>query len=609
MLCIPAKTQQGTLLVSPREGSPVVKTPAGTTFVTQNVIPAHDPTPPARNLTPPYHQRASGQEGRRGDPQTNSYTNDSNHLSSPSSSLQSRISLFEDSISSSCFSPQFSFGFWKFLQVFEMDQFGVLVESIGFKAHGKSSAPLADLKATNKANDNLNGFPLDIGINQSRSTYKSNTAIDAFDLDGIFTSSSSSDPKVPISGLDDVFGGSGYGDSVFRASSSNNFIDDDGVFGLMKTSSGASDVDHFDVLGNKVSPVMKTNSIDDLLGNSGGIGVESNNARGKQVNASNYNDLTGNLNANVMKSVGVKKNSVTKQETASKPADLLSDFGVNSSSLNGRKSEANPAGLSTKSFSASAEDPFVMFDRTQGSSYKENYGASVVDDYLDSLFSPGTSSNTTLGQSSTTEDSVYDDLFNNNVVPKPKNKASSVSSNNTKHAFSKANSTEDFSYLFGMGVAPSSSEFKEIEGESEERRKARYKHHMTTRDRMNNALNEKNKRDLQAQQEQDEKHMVAATLDGDIKRWAVGKEGNLRALLSSLQHILWAGCGWQPISLTDLITSTAVKKAYYKATLCVHPDKVQQKGATVQQKYIAEKVFDLLKESWNKFNAEEFKKH
>ncbi|KAL8256314.1 hypothetical protein R6Q59_031381 [Mikania micrantha] len=550
-----------------------------------------------------------------------------------------------------------------------MDQFGVLVESIGFKAHGKSSAPLADLKATNKANDNLNGFPLDIGINQSRSTYKSNTAIDAFDLDGIFTSSSSSDPKVPISGLDDVFGGSGYGDSVFRASSSNNFIDDDGVFGLMKTSSGASDVDHFDVLGNKVSPVMKTKSIDDLLGNSGGIGVESNNARGKQVNASNYNDLTGNLNANVMKSVGVKKNSVKKQETASEPADLLSDFGVNgsslngrkstanpasrsagsysapaedpfvlfetshgssykvnnetasepadllsafglkSSALNGRKSEANPAGLSTKSFSASAEDPFVMFDRTQGSSYKENYGASVVDDYLDSLFGPGTSSNTTLGQSSTTEDSVYDDLFNNNVVPKPKNKASSVSSNNTKHAFSKANSTEDFSYLFGMGVAPSSSEFKEIEGESEERRKARYKHHMTTRDRMNNALNEKNKRDLQAQQEQDEKHMVAATLDGDIKRWAVGKEGNLRALLSSLQHILWAGCGWQPISLTDLITSTAVKKAYYKATLCVHPDKVQQKGATVQQKYIAEKVFDLLKESWNKFNAEEFKKH
>ncbi|KAK7255179.1 hypothetical protein RIF29_28583 [Crotalaria pallida] len=35
--------------------------------------------------------------------------------------------------------------------------------------------------------------------------------------------------------------------------------------------------------------------------------------------------------------------------------------------------------------------------------------------------------------------------------------------------------------------------------------------------------------------------------------------------------------------------------AYSKVTLCIHPDKVQQKGATLQQKYIAEKVFDLLK--------------
>nr|GEX70117.1 hypothetical protein [Tanacetum cinerariifolium] len=103
---------------------------------------------------------------------------------------------------------------------------------------------------------------------------------------------------------------------------------------------------------------------------------------------------------------------------------------------------------------------------------------------------------------------------------------------------------------------------------------------------------------------------VAATLEGDIKRWAVGKEGNLLTAKKAVSFslVLWAGSGWQPISLTDLITSTAVKKTYYKTTLCVHPDKVQQKGANVEHKYIAEKVFDLLKEAWNKFNAEEFKK-
>ncbi|XP_021301079.1 auxilin-related protein 1 [Herrania umbratica] len=98
---------------------------------------------------------------------------------------------------------------------------------------------------------------------------------------------------------------------------------------------------------------------------------------------------------------------------------------------------------------------------------------------------------------------------------------------------------------------------------------------------------------------------IAETLDVEIKRWAAGKEGNLRALLSTLQYVLWPECGWQPVSLTDLITGAAVKKAYRKATLCIHPDKVQQKGANLQQKYIAEKVFDLLKEAWNKFNSEE----
>jgi hypothetical protein len=61
------------------------------------------------------------------------------------------------------------------------------------------------------------------------------------------------------------------------------------------------------------------------------------------------------------------------------------------------------------------------------------------------------------------------------------------------------------------------------------------------------------------------------------------------------EQVLWPDCDWEPVSLTDLITSTSVKKIYRKATLCVHPDKVQQKGATIQQKYIAEKVFDTLK--------------
>jgi hypothetical protein len=62
-----------------------------------------------------------------------------------------------------------------------------------------------------------------------------------------------------------------------------------------------------------------------------------------------------------------------------------------------------------------------------------------------------------------------------------------------------------------------------------------------------------------------------------------------------LWQILGPDSGWQPIPLTEVITSAAVKKVYRKATLCVQPDKLQQRGASLQQKYICEKVFDLLK--------------
>ena len=81
---------------------------------------------------------------------------------------------------------------------------------------------------------------------------------------------------------------------------------------------------------------------------------------------------------------------------------------------------------------------------------------------------------------------------------------------------------------------------------------------------------------------------IANYTDVQIKRWAAGKETNMRALLSSLQDVLWPECGWEPVSITDMISSTSVKKVYRKATLCIHPDKVQQKGATLEQKYIAE---------------------
>ncbi|KHG23303.1 hypothetical protein F383_08440 [Gossypium arboreum] len=158
---------------------------------------------------------------------------------------------------------------------------------------------------------------------------------------------------------------------------------------------------------------------------------------------------------------------------------------------------------------------------------------------------------------------------------------------------------------FGGLRYPYASAYNGVEGESAQRCKARLERYQRTAERAAKALEEKNMRDLIAQREQAERNRLAESLDADVKRWSSGKEGNLRALLSTLQYILGPESGWQPIPLTEVITSAAVKKAYRKATLCVHPDKLQQRGASIHQKYICEKVFDLLKEAWNRFNSEE----
>lgn len=65
-------------------------------------------------------------------------------------------------------------------------------------------------------------------------------------------------------------------------------------------------------------------------------------------------------------------------------------------------------------------------------------------------------------------------------------------------------------------------------------------------------------------------------------------------LCCKLVQVVWAESGWNPVALVDIIEGDAVKKAYQKALLCLHPDKLQQKGATSHQKYIAQKVFDIL---------------
>lgn len=110
---------------------------------------------------------------------------------------------------------------------------------------------------------------------------------------------------------------------------------------------------------------------------------------------------------------------------------------------------------------------------------------------------------------------------------------------------------------------------------------------------------EDQQKELQNGQNQDEIQMS----DAKIQQWSLGKETNIRSLLSTLQYVLWSDSGWKPVALVDIIEGTSVKRVYQKALLCLHPDKLQQKGAAMHQKYIAEKVFDILQEAWDHFNS------
>ncbi|XP_076921503.1 J domain-containing protein required for chloroplast accumulation response 1-like [Bidens hawaiensis] len=100
------------------------------------------------------------------------------------------------------------------------------------------------------------------------------------------------------------------------------------------------------------------------------------------------------------------------------------------------------------------------------------------------------------------------------------------------------------------------------------------------------------------------KQMELELLDEDIKLWSDGKELNIRLLLATLHHILCQSSGWIMIPLTNLKDSPDVRKAYQKARLCLHPDKLQQ-GATISQKYVAEKAFPILQDAWAAFISQD----
>ena len=68
--------------------------------------------------------------------------------------------------------------------------------------------------------------------------------------------------------------------------------------------------------------------------------------------------------------------------------------------------------------------------------------------------------------------------------------------------------------------------------------------------------------------------MLADAVSARLVAWKGGKEGNLRALLASLDTVLWEGAGWKKIGMADLVLPNKVKINYMKGIGKCHPDKV-----------------------------------
>lgn len=141
------------------------------------------------------------------------------------------------------------------------------------------------------------------------------------------------------------------------------------------------------------------------------------------------------------------------------------------------------------------------------------------------------------------------------------------------------------------------------EAEPEIRRILRQKRIAEKHERMQRMLAEKRAREEQEDAEKAGKVVFRDTLKPKIDAWAAGKKDNIRALLSTLHTVLWEDSGWTSPSIADMVDPGKVKRWYMKANLVVHPDKVKQKGGTLEQVATADMIFDVLKLAWGKFEA------
>jgi hypothetical protein len=88
-----------------------------------------------------------------------------------------------------------------------------------------------------------------------------------------------------------------------------------------------------------------------------------------------------------------------------------------------------------------------------------------------------------------------------------------------------------------------------------------------------------------AEKADDEKFALSDSVDAKLVAWKGTKADNLRALLGSLDKVLWPEAGWKKVNMGDLVMANKVKIIYMKAIAKVHPDKVSFCSVIVRHRH------------------------
>jgi hypothetical protein len=115
----------------------------------------------------------------------------------------------------------------------------------------------------------------------------------------------------------------------------------------------------------------------------------------------------------------------------------------------------------------------------------------------------------------------------------------------------------------------------------------------------NKALHEVREREAKKKADDAEEDQARQRLTPKIKAWSEehGKKKQLRALLASLQVILWpaAAAKWKTVTIGDLLDDKKVKLCFHKASRLVHPDKTHELGP--EERFLAKRIFDALSQA------------